>query len=381
MINKQLSPEEALKIYHNSTRGSLKVFLGYAAGVGKTYEMLNEANRRVSRYHQNVVIGYLEPHDRPETLSQIRQLKSISPKEILYNGKLFKELDIEKIIALKPELVLVDELAHTNAPGSKNEKRYMDVEELLNNGINVLTTVNIQHLESLNDIIRNITGIVVKETIPDRIIKNADEIVMIDITPDALQNRLKRGDIYKSEVVPSALKNFFRKGNLNALRELALRQTADEVDEDLEEYMKEHDINTNWFANEKVLVCISSSPSSKKLIRRGARIARKYKCNWYVVSIDCTNLFAPKLSKEDLKSLESHEKLAHQLGGEIIRLKGKSVSSEIIKFAHANHVTQLVLGHSNRTSLQVLLRGSTLNKILKESKNIEIHIIPHKYEN
>lgn len=372
---KRTTPEEALKAFRNENRGHLKIFLGYAPGVGKTYSMLNEANRRLKR-GEDIVIGYLESHGRLETDKQIEYLKIIPPKKIIYNNITMYEMDTDAIITLKPKTVLVDELAHTNVPGSKNKKRYEDVEEILNNGINVISTLNIQHLESLNDIIKKITGICVRETIPDSIVQNADEIVAIDITPDALQNRLKRGNIYKIETVDRALNNFFRKGNLNALREITLRQTAEEVDVDLIDYMKEHDINENWQTSEKVLVCIDASNFSKILIRRGLRIAKRNKCEWIVAYVNCTHWAAPKISEENSKILNECFTLAHQLGAEVISLKSKSVSEELVKFSSKHHVTQIIIGHSNRSSFETFFRGSTVMKLLKMAKDIEIHVIP-----
>jgi two-component system sensor histidine kinase KdpD len=373
---KRITPEEAMKIVHKQQRGHLKIFLGYAPGVGKTYSMLNEANRRLKR-GQNIVIGYLESHNREETNKQIGNLPVVPRKEIEYNGIVMEEMDTGAVIALKPEFAIVDELAHTNVPGSRHAKRYEDVEDILNAGINVISTLNIQHLESLNDVVRQITGIKVRETIPDKIVNNADEIVVVDITPDALQNRLKRGNVYKNEIVDRALKNFFRKGNLNALREITLRQTAEGVDEDLNEYMKEHGINDNWYTVERVMVCISASASAKKLIRRGARIAKRYKCEWIVVDVDCTNIFAPKLTQRDRDTLEGHRKLATQLGAEIVTLSGKSISKELARFATERHITQIIIGHSKRSRWQTFLRGSTVTKLLKQTKDIEVHVIPN----
>lgn len=373
---KRISPEEALRQCNMENRGKLKIFIGYAPGVGKTYSMLNEGNRRAKR-GKDIVIGYVESHQREETDQQIGGLEIIPRKKIEYNGAVLEEMDTEAIISRKPQTVLVDELAHTNVPGSRYQKRYEDVEEILCNGIDVTTTLNIQHLESLNDTIRQITGIAVRETIPDYIVEKADEVVIVDITPDALQNRLKRGNVYNLEKVPQALKNFFRKGNLNALRELALRQTAEEVDEDLEEYMKEHGIKENWSIVERVMVCISTSPSAKKLIRRGARIARRYKCEWMVIDVNCTNKFAPKATPKQLEMLESFHKLARQLGADVVTLTGKSISRTLADFAHQRHITQIIIGHSRRTKLQTLLRGSTVSKLLKRTKNIEVHVIPN----
>jgi len=217
----------------------------------------------------------------------------------------------------------------------------------------------------------------VRETVPDTIVNNADEIEVIDVTPDALQNRLKRGEVYNLDKVDQALKNFFRKGNLNALRELALRQSADEVDEDLEQYMKEHGIQENWETNEKIMVCISFNPLVKKLIRRGARRAHRFKCEWIVVYVECTNIFAQKPTKKDMEVLESHFKLAKQLGAEVVVLRGKSVSEELLKFAKDRHITQIIMGHSNRRKWETLLRGSTVLKLINSAKSIEIHVIPY----
>lgn len=358
-------------------KGRLKIYLGYAPGVGKTYSMLSDANSKL-KLGNNIVIGYLETHKRTETEKQICDLKMIPRKKIMYNNLLMEEMDTDAIIKLHPDTVLVDEFAHTNVPGSKYTKRYEDVLEILSNGINVITTLNVQHLESLNDVVKQITGIKVRETIPDKIVEGADEIVVIDITPDALQNRLKRGNIYKNDVADRALKNFFRKGNLNALREIALRQTAEEVNEELTDYMEFHGIKENSSENaELVMVCISSNPYSKKLIRSGARIAKTYKCNWIVVDVNCTHMFASKLTPSDKKMLEEHYKLAELLGAKVVTLTGKSVSSEIAKYITQNHVTQVILGHSKRTKLQTFFRGSTISKLIKYTRNVEFHIIPN----
>ncbi|AAM25317.1 two-component system sensor histidine kinase KdpD [Caldanaerobacter subterraneus subsp. tengcongensis MB4] len=373
---RRLTPEEALEIVKKEQRGKLKIFLGYAPGVGKTYAMLNEGNRRLKR-GQDVVIGYVETHGRKDTEAQIGNLEIIPRKKIEYHGMILEEMDVDAIIARKPEVVLIDELAHTNAPGSKHKKRYEDVQEILEHGINVLTTLNIQHIESLNDIIQQITGIAVRETVPDSIIDNADEIVAVDLTPDALINRLKRGDVYPLSKLDECLSNFFRKGNLSALRELMLRLTAEEVDLELEEYMKEHGIEDTWETNEKIMVCITPNPLSKKLIRRGARRARRFKCDWVVVYVDCTHFLAPKLTEKDKEVLESHFMLAKQLGAEVYTLRGKSVSDELLKFAKKMHITQIIIGHSQRSWLQTLFRGSTVIKLIKKAKNIEIHVIPY----
>lgn len=368
---------EPLTALDEGNRGHLKIFIGYAPGVGKTYTMLTEGNRR-EKYGQDVVIGYVESHDRPETNNQIGSLEIIPLKKVSYNKVEMEEMDTESIIKRNPRVVLIDELAHTNVPGSKNKKRYMDVEEILNHGITVITTLNIQHLESLNDVVSQITGIKVKETIPDYIVDKADEIVVVDLTPDALQNRLNRGQIYNQEKTPEALKNFFRKGNLNALRELTLRQIAEEVDEDLAQYMNKEGIRDNWHTAERIMVCISPSPSAKKLIRRGSRIAKRYKCEWFVVTVNCTNRHAKKLSLKDRQILHTHFQLAKQLGAEVATLQGSSVTEEIVKWCNEKHITQIFMGYPKRTFLELIFRGSTVNKLIRKLNNVDVHLIANE---
>jgi two-component system sensor histidine kinase KdpD len=375
-VEKRLTPEEALRIASKEkSRGKLKIFIGYAPGVGKSYTMLNESNRRLQR-GEDIVIGYVELHGRPETEKQISSLPVIPRKKIEYAGKLIEEMDADAIIMRHPNTVLIDEIAHTNVPGSKNMKRYEDIKEILDVGINVVTTLNVQHLESLNDIIKQITGVAVRETIPDSIVENADEVVAVDITVEALLNRLKRGDIYKKEKIDSALQNFFREGNLTALREISLRQTAQEVDEELVEYMKAHGIDETWHTVERIMVCVSTSPNSKKLIRRGALIARRYKCEWFVVAVENINIFTAKWSQRDRSELENNFRLAKQLGATTILLRGQNISSELVKFATAKHITQIVIGHSARNPFQSFFTGSTTGKLLGKTKDIAIHVIP-----
>lgn len=375
-VYQRLTPEEALKIASKGAeRGKLKIFIGYAAGVGKTFTMLNEGNRRLHR-GEDIVIGYVEPHGRAETDRQIGDIPVIPKKKIEYQGRTFEEMDTEAIIKRHPATILIDELAHTNVPGSKHAKRYEDVRDILDAGINVVTTLNVQHLESLNDMIKSITGVIVRETIPDSVVAQADEIVAVDITIDALLNRLKRGDIYKKDKIDSALRNFFREGNLNALREISLRQTAQEVDEDLSEYMKEHGIEEAWQMVERILVCISPSPNAKKLIRRGASIARRYRSEWFVVAVEDTGFFAAKWNEKDRQELESSYKLAQQLGAKTVTLAGRDIAVELEQFAKKQHVTQIVIGHSGRTLLQQLLVGSTTSRLIRDAKNMAIHVIP-----
>lgn len=256
------------------TRGALKLFLGYAPGVGKTYSMLSEALRRRSR-GEDVVIGVVETHGRKAIKELATQLETTPRRKIEYKGTVFEEMDVDAILARKPQVVLIDELAHTNIPGSKHRKRYEDVLELVSAGLEVLSTVNIQHVESIAPTVHSITGIKIRETVPDWVIQTAAETVMVDLTPEALQNRMKRGDIYATEKVGQALHNFFRRGNLIALRELALRQVAEQVDHSLESYMSEKDIQDNWPVRERIAVCVSSNPRAQYLIARAARMARR----------------------------------------------------------------------------------------------------------
>ncbi|MCX5748763.1 MAG: sensor histidine kinase KdpD [Candidatus Saganbacteria bacterium] len=380
-FSKRLTPEEALKIATppEEQRGKLKIFIGYAPGVGKTYSMLNEGNRRLVR-GEDIVIGYFEPHDRPDTKNQIGKLQIIPKKKIEYSGKILEEMDTDAIIKRHPRSVLVDELAHTNVPGSKNKKRYEDVAEILDAGINVITTLNVQHMESLVDTIKQITGVTVRETIPDKIVEKADEIVAVDITIEALINRLKRGDVYKLDKIDEALSNFFRKGNLNALREISLRQTAQEVDEELEQYMQAHNINENWQTTERIMVCIGPGTNSNKLIRRGAAMAKRYKCDWFVVAVELENVFYGKWSQSEKEQTENHFALAEQFGAKTVTLMGRSIFGEILKFAKQKHITQIVLGHSDKNYFESFIRGSLINRLLRETKNIAVHVIPLKTE-
>ena len=375
MEEKRISPEKALEIYNKEKRGKLKIYMGYSPDVGKTYTMLREANIRVKR-GEEIYIAYLEPHDRQATIDQVGILKEIKPLEIEYKGRVYKEVDIQAVLEKHPKTVLIDELAHTNISGSKNKKRYEDVLEILDAGINVNTTLNIQHIESLNDIVQTITGIEVRERIPDKIVNMADEVEVVDISASGLAERLERGEIYNLKTAASALKNFFRPGNLNALRELALRRIAQGVDNTLTEYMNDKEIKTNWHTTERVLVSISSSPKAGKVIRYGARISQKYKCEFYVISIEPQGFLSKKFTDEDWKIIKQHEELAKNLGAEIFRLKGKNIAKKILEFSAQKRITQIVLGHSSRTLFTRLFKGSVINKIIEHSKGTEIRIVP-----
>lgn len=363
-------PEELLERLggRRPRRGRHKIFIGFAAGVGKTFEMLNEAHRRKQR-GQDVVIGFVETHGRAGTAQQIGDLEVIPRKRVEYRGAVLEEMDTDAILARHPEIVLVDELAHTNVPGSPREKRWQDVEVLLDAGITVLSTMNVQHLESLNDTIRDITGVTVRETVPDRILREADETKMVDVTPRALIHRLERGDIYPAEKVEQARRNWFREGNLNALREIALREIAAEVDEDLEAYRRARRIEQPWAAHDRVMVCISAAPFSLRLIRRGWRMAQRLHGDIAAVYVESH----PPNEKEQ-HALQDALALAERLGVRVITLHGDA-ARELIQYARENDITQIVLGHSTRSRWRELIGGSIINDLVRALRTVDILIV------
>jgi len=362
---------EGLEGHLARSRGCHKIFLGYAPGVGKTYTMLSEAQRRHSR-GEDVVIGFVEPHKRPETIALMEGLEQVPTKHFDYRGTALEEMDTAAIIARRPAWVLVDELAHTNAPGARHEKRWQAVEEILDAGINVISTVNVQHFESLNDTVAQITGVHVRETVPDRMLDEADEVVLVDITPEALVNRLNRGVIYAPEKVPQALANFFRRGNLVALRELALRRTADEVDDDLTRFLQDHDVDKTWGVNERVLVAVTPRPLGAKLIRRGYRLARRMNGRFWVLHVRPPGV---ALSAKEEQTLDEFKYLTLDLGGEVVEQVGSDAAAEIIDFATRNQVTYVVMGQSARSRIDEVMRGSIINRIMRETRNVDIVIV------
>jgi two-component system sensor histidine kinase KdpD len=376
--------------HHPGDRGHLRVYLGAVAGAGKTYAMLNEGHRRKTR-GTNVVVGFVETHKRAQTEAQLLDLEVIPRKKVTYRGVTLEEMDTEAIIARHPEVVLVDELAHTNVPGSKHAKRYQDVEELLDAGIDVVTTLNIQHLESLNDMVASITGVRVRETLPDRILDQADEVELIDISPVALRQRMKHGNIYSAERIEPALNNFFREGNLTALRELALRRTADKTESQLQHYMDEHHIDQLWPASERVLVGFDHRPHSRRVIRDAWRLAHGLHAELIAVYIQPVGYQAfsskiiglLKFGQETHKQyelskqhLEEHILLAEDLGAEIIRTSSSDIAGTLVKIAKERQVTQIVLGQPTRSHWEEMLRGSTINRLLRLSQDVDIHLVP-----
>src|SRR5689334_14278990 len=336
------TPEQWLQEAVPEKKGSIfKLFLGYAPGVGKTFSMLSEAIRRHAR-GEEVVIGIVETHGRKGTAELAEQLETIPRKKLEYKGATFEEMDVDAVLARKPHIVLVDELAHTNIEGSKHRKRYEDVFELLDAGIDVLSTMNIQHVESITPTVQGVTGIQVRETVPDWVLKRVNEIVLNDLTPEALQNRMKRGDIYPLERVGRALDNFFREGNLIALRELALRQVAQTVDRSLESHRAKQEPSRTVAIREKIAVCVSSNPEAQYLIARGARMAQAMDGDLYVVYID----MGQDANSANQKTLSANIAFAENVGATVIRLTGKTVASAVAEFVNEKHVTQVVFGRS-----------------------------------
>ena len=350
-------------------RGTLKVFLGYAPGVGKTFSMLAEAHRRCSRA-EDVVVGFVEAHGRKETAELVEGLECLPLKRIAYRGREFEELDTAAVIARRPQWVLIDELAHTNIPGARHDKRWQSVAEIQAAGINVITTVNVQHVQGLNDTVYEITGVRVQETVPDAVIDAADEVVLVDLTTDALLNRLRRGVVYDLDTVPGALANFFRRENLVALRELALRKTAEEVDDFLERIAPDADSPQPWVAEERVLVCVRPGPLAVKLVRRGHRLARRLQGRLWVLHVRTGRLHAT--ARRELDDLFS---LACTLGGEVVELEGDSVGEEILRFARERHASFIVVGQSRRSRLDEILHGSQITRIVREIDCADVLVV------
>jgi len=354
-------------------RGALRVYLGAAAGVGKTFAMLNEGRRR-REYGQDVVVGFVESHGRAKTAAQVAGLEIVPRREMRYRDTTFGEMDIDTVLERRPDVALVDELAHTNVPGSRNEKRWQDVEELLEAGIDVITTLNVQHLESLNDVVEQITSVPQRETIPDEVVRRADEIQLVDLTPSALRNRLARGDIYPAERIDAALANYFRPGNLTALRELALLWLADRVDEGLAEYRERHGIDEPWEARERILVALTGSSDGDRLVRRAARIAQRTNGDLVAVHIRPQDgLAAPSAER-----LAKQRELVEELGGTYHEVSGADIAQALVDSARSLNATQIVMGASRRSRWSRLLRGSTIGRVIRESAaGIDVHVIRH----
>ncbi len=348
--------------------GRLKVFLGYAPGVGKSFALLDESTRRKKR-GQDIVVGSLDSHGRPAVDELLGEFEQVPEKKLDYKGVLSHEMDTDAIMARKPQIVIIDDLAHTNAPGSLNEKRWQDVRDILDAGITVLTTLNVYSLESLNDQVAEITGVKVRETVPDHMLADADEVEMVDVTPRALINRLERGDVTAKEKLDENMSEFFKPGNLSALRELALREIAGRVDEDVEEFKKSKAIARPWAAKDRVMIGISPTRPSMRLIRRGWRIAQRMHAEVVVATVEDR-----ALNEKEKKTIQDDFSLAERLDIPTVTLKG-NVGEQLIRYAKENSVTHIVIGHSDRTRLQEVMQGSIISSLTRELRTIDILVV------
>src|SRR6266536_409355 len=371
------SPEALLEAARreDSRVGRLKIFVGAAPGVGKTYEMLQSAHAK-RKAGADVVVGVVETHGRAETEALLQGLEIIPRKRLDYKDQILGEMDLDAVIARHPQIALVDELAHTNAPGSRHPKRYLDVEELLSRGIDVFTAVNIQHIESLNDVVAQITHVRVRETVPDSVFDRADAIELIDLTPDDLIQRLKEGKVYVPKQAERALEHYFSPGNLTALRELALRRTAERVDEQLLTHMQANAIAGPWAAGERILVCVSEDPRAPGLVRYAKRLADRLHAPWTAVSIETRRSL--QLTDEQRDRMADTMRLAESLGGEALTIPGagRRIADDVINFAHTNNVTQIIIGKSTRSWWFELTRGSVVHDLVRRAGNISVHVIP-----
>ncbi len=343
-----------------------------APGVGKTYTALEELHRRKER-GTDVVIGFLETHGRLKTTEKAASLEVVARKKIPYKGVIIEEMDTDAVIERHPAVALVDELAHTNAPGSKHEKRWQDIEDLLEAGITVISTVNIQHLESLADIVADITGVLVRERVPDRVVDHADEVELIDMAPHALRQRMRHGNIYPPERAERALEHFFNEGNLMALREMALRKMAQVTEQELEEYMHDHNVQTNWAAAERVMVCVDDQSQAQNLIRRGWRMADRYRTELLAVAV-ATPRWA-SASPEQKRALEDNLRFAEDLGAEVVRVQGSDVAKALMQVAHDKNVGSIIIGHSRHGRLHEIVRGSIVLNLLRSAGNVDVHVV------
>jgi two-component system sensor histidine kinase KdpD len=368
------SPDALLARIKHRERARLRVYIGAAPGVGKTYEMLVEAHALHAR-GIDVVIGVVETYGRKDTEAQVGGLEIVPKRKIGYRGVTLEELDVETIIRRKPQVCVVDELAHSNAPGSKHSKRYEDVLDLLDAGIDVMTAVNIQHLETLNDAVAKATGVRVRETVPDTFLDRADEVINVDVTVEELRERLREGKIYKPEKVEQALANFFRKGNLSTLRELALRAVADEVGQKAASYRQREGLEPALIP-ERVMVCMSSNPAAPRVIRTGARIAGRLGSKWYAVYVETPRERPDHIRSRDAEALQQNIALAENLGATVVRVKADRPAEGLIAFAQREGVTHVIFGQTARSRWETLWRGSTLDRFLGSVPDAAVQVVP-----
>jgi two-component system, OmpR family, sensor histidine kinase KdpD len=355
-------------------RARLRIYIGAAPGVGKTYEMLQEAHALKQR-GLDVVVGFVETYGRRDTEAQLKDLEVIPRRKIEYRGVTLEEMDVDAILKRHPQACVVDELAHTNVPGSRHDKRYQDALDILDAGIHVMTAVNIQHLETLNDAVARVTGVRVRETVPDTFLDRADEVINVDVTVEELRSRLREGKIYKPEKVEQALTNFFRKGNLSTLRELALRAVADEVSEKAASYRVREGLEPALIP-ERVMVCMSSNALAPRVIRTGARIAGRLGARWYAVYVETPHEKPGKINTRDADALKENIRLAESLGATVVRVKAERPADGLIAFAQREGITHVIFGQSARTRWELLLRGSTLDRFLGVVPGAAVQVVP-----
>jgi two-component system sensor histidine kinase KdpD len=368
------SPESLLAKLKETERARLRVYIGAAPGVGKTYQMLEDAHL-LKRQGVDIVVAIIEFHGREETRAMVGDLECVPMRRIEYRSVTIEEMDIEAVIARHPEVAVVDELAHSNVPGSRNRKRYEDVLDLLNAGISVITAVNIQHLESLNDVVTRTTGVRVRETVPDHFLRRADEVVNVDVSVDTLRTRLRQGKIYDVVKIEQALNNFFRKGNLSTLRELALRQVATDQATKAHDYREREGLDQAVIP-EKVMVCMASRGSAKKLLRMGSRIAGRLASDWYAVYVETPREEMGRIKPEDYAALQENIRFAEELGAKLVKLKARRVADALIDFARREGVTFVVFGQSSRSRWDILWHGSVINRFLDEVRDAAVQVVP-----
>ena len=374
MLDQRPTADALLERIKHQDRARLRIYVGAAPGVGKTYEMLQEAHALKTR-GLDVVVGFVETYGRRDTEAQVKDLEVIPRRRIEYRGVTMEEMDVDAIVQRKPQVCLVDELAHTNVPGSRNAKRYQDVLEILDAGIHVMTAVNIQHLETLNDAVARATGVRVRETIPDTFLDRANEVINVDVTVEELRNRLREGKIYRPEKIEQALTNFFRTGNLSTLRELALRAVADEVSDKAASYRAREGLEPALIP-ERVMVCMSSNALAPRVIRTGSRIAGRLGARWYAVYVETPREKPGRINPNDADALYENIRLAESLGATVVRVKADSPSEGLIAFAQREGVTHVIFGQSARTRWEVIWRGSTLDKFLGAVPDAAVQVVP-----
>ena len=355
-------------------RPRLRIYIGAAPGVGKTYALLQEAHALRAR-GLDVVIGMIETYDRKDTEAQLKDLEVVPRRIVDYKSTRMEEMDVDAIFVRKPQVCVVDELAHTNVPGSRNQKRYQDVLDLLAGGIHVMTAVNIQHLETLNDAVARVTGVRVRETVPDTFLDRADEVINVDVTVEELRSRLREGKIYKPEKVEQALTNFFRKGNLSTLRELALRAVADEVGAKAASYRVREGLEPALIP-ERVMVCMSSNALAPRVLRTGARIAGRLGATWYAVYVETPKEDAAHIKPANSEALRENIQLAESLGATVVRVKAERPAEGLVAFAQREGITHVIFGQSARSRWEILLLGSTLNMFLKSVRDAAVQVVP-----